>query len=367
MTVRRLATCCVFLLVALFATSAFAQDWTATFAPDAVNSYVTKDGLKYVVVAGGNGGKSVEAAAKGLAAALRKGSASLVMDDSALGNVKGLDDDSIVAKAKKLPVDRITVVRVFPGGQGKPDTAVVTTHDKASGEVVWAITGTAGKAVEAKQLEGVAGGVTSNASDAVNQVTQSNTRALKKAREEYAKRFVWFQDMVGVNQYGGIVAHWSNAYQGKYRKVLSSEEFYRAVDRPDLAEQYASNHSQQVWAGTMMSVGLLGVIGGGTWWLVEGIDSSYDANASTTVPMIVTGASAALMIGGIVISPSKVQPVTPSEARELADKHNQKLKHKLGLPEDYSPFPQPSGESMKLNFGIGAAPGGAAGVLRLEF
>ena len=180
MTIRRLATCCVFLLVALFATTAFAQDWAATFEANAVNSYVTKDGLKFVVVAAGDGSASVQAAAKGVADALRKGSASLVMDDSALGNVNGLDDDAIVAKAKALPVDRVVVVRVFPSGKDKPDTAVVTTRDKASGEVVWAISGADGHPVEANQPEDVTAGVTAKASDTVAEIADANQMRSKR-------------------------------------------------------------------------------------------------------------------------------------------------------------------------------------------
>src|SRR5690606_25352684 len=79
-----------------------------------------------VVVAGEKTAAATEAG-KALADAAR-GTARLVMDDSSLGDVSALDDQAIVAKSQHLPVDRIAIVRVFPGASA--DTAVVTVYDK---------------------------------------------------------------------------------------------------------------------------------------------------------------------------------------------------------------------------------------------
>ncbi|WP_168210780.1 hypothetical protein [Persicimonas caeni] len=389
MLLRRFCTLCALLLCVSVASSAFAQQaepdsnkpdsntdkavmgdvvqgWEATFLPSRVNSHVDDDGLKYVVVAAGEADESTEEAAAALAVALRDGEAALVMDDAALGEVAGLDDDKVVAKAQGLPVDQVVIVRVFPGGEGNPDTAVVTVRDKA-GEAVWALSGTYGEPVEAKEAEGGGLGVSRNAAEAVGETVESEAEADEEAREQYAKQFIWFQDMIGVNQYGAVVSSWSNAYQGKYRKLLGPEEFYREVGRPDLAAEYSSNSSKMGWGIAMTTVGIVGATVGGSWLLVEGISSNYDADADTTTPLLVTVGSTLLAIGGYVVMPDKLHPIEPSEARELADKHNQKLKEELGLSKDYSPMPQASRNSIKYNFGFGAAPGGAAGVLRVEF
>jgi hypothetical protein len=351
----------------LLSSPAFAQDWATTFDAEAVNSHVAEDGLKFVVVAAGEADATTELAAKALEDALRAGSAALVMNDDPLGTVKGLDDDQVLAKAKALPVDQVAIVRVFPGGEGKPATVVVTVRDKA-GEAVWALSGTSGSAIEAKEQQVAGGmGVSRKASKAVGEVTESETKSSDEAREEYAKRVVWFQSMIGVNQYGNVVSSWSNAYKGKYRERLEPEEFYREVGRPDLAKEYASNTNQAAWAGLIGTVGFLSALGGGTWWMVEGLSGSYDDSADTTLPMVITLSGVGMMITGVIIAPDEIHPVSSSEALEMADKHNQKLKKELGLAKDYSPLPRADNQSLKYNFGIGATPGGAAGVLRVEF
>jgi hypothetical protein len=363
---RRLSSFYALLVILLMTTSASAQDWVTTLDAEGVNSHVAEDDLKFVVVAAGEVDATTEAAAKALGDALRAGSAGLVMSDDALGEVRGLDDDKISAKASSLPVDRVAIVRVFPGGEGKPDTVVVTVRDKA-GEAVWALSGTAGQAVEAKQGTSGGMGVSRKASEAVGEVTESETTSTEEAREAYAKQVIWFQNMVGVNQYGNVVSSWSTVYKGKYRQRLEPEDFYREVGRPDLAEAYASNSSQASWSSALATIGLLGTIGGGSWWLAEGISSSYGADSDTTLPIVITAGSAAMMVAGFVIMPDKVHPVSSSEALEMADEHNKKLKKELGLAHDYSPLPRGENQALKYNFGIGATPEGAAGVLRIEF
>src|SRR5690554_6865865 len=88
---RRLIRYFMVLVLLLWSGNAFAQSWEDTFDADEVHTYMDKDGLRYLVVAAGDAGESVEEAAASLEAALRSGPAKLVMNDDALGSVDGLD------------------------------------------------------------------------------------------------------------------------------------------------------------------------------------------------------------------------------------------------------------------------------------
>jgi hypothetical protein len=345
---------------------ALRSGWSVTFVDGPVNSYVEKDGLKYAVVAAGEADEETEAAAEAFSDALRAGSAELVMNDDALGEVKGLDDDKILAKSETIPVDRIAIVRVFPAGEGKPDAVVVTVRDKA-GEAVWALSGTAGEAVEAKQGTSGGMGVSRKASEAVGEVTESQTKSNEDAREEYAKRFLWPHTISSYRIGDEVVSSWRYVLKGKYQKQIGPEEFYREVGRVDLAEEYAHNDSMGTVGGTMIGVGIAGFIGFGAWAMTAGVLDGSGQESNWELPLGLTGASIGLWIGGAIVSPDQLHPVGAAEARELVDKYNQKLKKELGLSNEYSPMPRVSKQSIEYNWGIAPTDGGATGVLRIKF
>jgi len=335
----------------VYSSTAFA-DWSQTFEPAAVNSYMTQAGAKFVVIASGESAKS-EAAAKSLETALRSGSASMVMDGKSLGNVGTLDDEAIVAKAKNLPVDHIAIVRVFEASGDASDSVVVIVYDKA-GETKWALSGTAGQSIAANAETQ---GVSVAASRSVADVTATTTTASEESRAKFDEEFIWFADYVGVSaQTGAVMATWTHAYQGKYKKPIDGEAFYHAVGRPDLAEQYSSNSTRATIGGTLGLVGVLGVIGFGTWWFTSWLmNSSTETNEyNTTTPLVLTGVSLGVLVAGIIVSPSELHPVEPSEARKLADEQNKKLRRDLGLPENYMPFAAPaSTPGTKFNLSLG--------------
>lgn len=367
MLLRPFAFCCVLLSVMCATTMAFAQDWTQTFEAEAVNSYVSDAELRFMVVAAGEANEVTQEAAAGLAEALRAGSAALVMSDDALGSVAGLADDEIMDKSKDIPIDQVAIVRVFPGGEGAPETVVVTVRD-TDGEAVWALSGTRGSAVSAREQQSAGGlGVTREASDAVTEVTESQTQSAEEAREAYDRQFIWFHEMFGVNQYGAVVATWSQVYQGKYRAELEPEEFYIEVGRPDLADEYSSNTKRATWSGVLTTLGVLSSVGGGSWWLTNAIRGGSDEGHSTSLPKALTIGGVVAMIVGPILGPGQLHPVEPSEARELADEYNKKLQEELGISSGYSPLPEESRRRMDFNFGIGVTPEGASGVINVDF
>ncbi|AWV90671.1 hypothetical protein [Bradymonas sediminis] len=379
---RRLIRYFIVLALLLWSGSAFAQSWEDTFDADEVHTYMDKDGLKYLVVAAGGAGESVQEAAASLEAALRSGPATLVMNDDALGAVEGLDDDAIAAKAAALPVDRVAIVRVFPGATEAQATVVVTVRDQ-DGENVWALSGTKGVAVDPQGgvVRGVVGGigVRSKAAESVNSTVRASAAESDKAKQQFAEKFIWTQGLIGLNQYGAMLMQSTMIYQGKYKRPLTPREFYLEIGRPDLAEELESNEAQQSLANITGLVGTLAFVGGTTWLLMEFLTSSGEDYNITTgeweqqeanymAPGILTGASVGLLIAAYIIAPDQVQPVTSSEAMKLADQYNQKLKSDLGLAEDYSVVPEVNTtNTMKFSYGISPTLQGVSGAIRVDF
>jgi hypothetical protein len=118
---------------------------------------------------------------------------------------------------------------------------------------------------------------------------------------------------------------------------------------------------------TTAVVGMIGFIGCGAWAMTAGILDATDEETNWELPLALTGASIGLWITGMIIAPDQFHPVSSSEARELVDKHNKKLDRELGLDPSHTPTPEASRSSFDYQFGIGAAPKGAQGVLRIQF
>ena len=129
-----------------------AANWSETFQPEAVASYQDEEGQQYIVIAAGDRAQSAPAA-ESLTKALRAAKAKMVMDDKSLGNVSELDDAAIVAKAAKLPIQEIVIVRIFETAPDAPNMAVVTVYDKEA-NVLWALSATQGEPLQAALTNG---------------------------------------------------------------------------------------------------------------------------------------------------------------------------------------------------------------------
>ncbi len=355
-------------LTLTFSTVALA-DWNQTFEAGPVSSYMAQADAKYVVIPSGDSGKSVTAA-KSLEAALRAGAAAMVMDGASLGDVSGLDDAAIVAKAKNLPADHIVIVRVFEASGDASDSVVVMVYDKA-GETRWALSGTEGLPLAANTKNQ---GVPVAARKSVADVTASTNAIDEDARDKFDEEFIWFADYVGVNnQTGAVMGSWTETYQGKYKKPLQGEAFYHAVGRPDLAEDYNSNQKRHFVGLGVAAVGVVGLVGFGMLALLNSVPTSdfdpvtleeTEREKDVTTPLILSGASLGVLIAGILVLPSSVHPVELSEAKKLADEQNKKLRRELDLPENYMPFASPGAtQGAKFNFSIK----GNGAQLRLQY
>jgi hypothetical protein len=189
--------------------------------------------------------------------------------------------------------------------------------------------------------------------------------------EEYEKRILWFEDYVGINQRGTVVASWTQPFQGKYKKPLGWSEFYSLVERPDLALSYSTWMATKyslMFGGFAATIGgvllpLLWTSGGEEYCGKVGSNGScrYYSYTEKTRPGLIPGiaiGSVGLVatIWSLFINP---QPIMPSEARELADEHNKKLKRELGATHDSGSSPgHVRSKAPKVALGLAPLSGG---------
>ena len=325
------------LLTLLCATSAAAQDWSASFPPAALASQLDVRPAA-VLVAGVN--PEARPAAQALEAALgASGDVRLVMDDSALGNLEGLSDVQIVERCKGLPVDRVMVVRVFPRGDG-PASAVVSLYDLGGRRM-------AGFAAEAGQPLQARAADSPPSAPAPDEPSEPSEPGHQSPQELYEERYIGFSEVqLFDTATGRAMDQWIEPYQGKYRQRLETLEFLELVERPDLVATYKKRNRMR------LSIGLGGtglMLGGGgliTWGLVGSCRKVDVANdqclARDTRPIIagsiVSGVGLATVLVATIIDPN---PVDGPTSRKLADTYNKRLRRELGLQETGALPPRP--------------------------
>lgn len=197
----------------------------------------------------------------------------------------------------------------------------------------------------------------------------------KKAKEARAvqeaafkKEAVTFHDfLVGTVTNGSLtsVANATVAYRNG--RKLSTEEFYNAVERPDLAAKYRSR-TKLGWTVTVVSAA---VMLGGTAYLLKMsgsttnrcdvgaadfsacLDRETARNDAETkrVLTISTGLAAGGLVGILVGSYilRARNPSSVNEAHDMADAHNAKLRKKYGLPTaKVVPYAAPDGGGVAM-------------------
>ncbi|HSP78764.1 MAG TPA: hypothetical protein VLQ93_09560 [Myxococcaceae bacterium] len=358
----------LFLLSSGILSSAHAAEtspWSISFHSEAVAGHLDDTPARYMLVPAGAETAELTQAEQVLANALRaSGRASLVMNAQALGSVSQLDDASIARRAAVFPVDRVVVLRLFPDASGALTQAVVSLY-AMKGESLGSFSAVAGTALptrkeqEGKQLESTEASPVAPHPPAPPTPDSPALPATPDAdpRELYALRHIGFDELVAV-QAGtqAVVSQRTVPYEGKYKKPLSGDSFYRKVGREDLVQAYGQKMNTKL---------LLGVVGGGA--AAGGLlmattspipkvedcdffspdfdacrqrnDQRHDERFATTLTGLgISTAGIGLLTVALLLDP---HPVTASEARELADKYNKQLAAELGLSEDGSPTPPP--------------------------
>jgi hypothetical protein len=359
-------------------------EWQKSFPADKLLTYLPDDQEGVIVVAAGDHAQA-EPAADTIERALRSTNAhNPVMNDDVLADNAKVDDETIIEKTKHLPVLYVTVVRVF-GDEGQPAMAVVTFYDKDTGESVSAFSTERGQPMPATEQPSSSAdsGVSQEAADAVSETTETSEKTVEGAKQEYLENFVWFQDIVGVNESGGVVGQWTTAYRGKFKEPLEGADFYEEVGRPDLADEYRTNSTLR-WTGLI--VGYTAAIGG-TLLLFAGEDTVWCSDRYTddiygesagykkceayndriedeNERLMFTGLG--ISVGGLLVAGIATfynpHPVDAPEARRLANTHNKNLRKDLGLSDS------PEAAKMKWSLDVDAMPGEGGGLrLRVDF
>ena len=144
--------------------------------------------------------------------------------------------------------------------------------------------------------------------------------------ELYQQRFVWFYDTVVIS--GMSTRNW-RPYRGRYRAPLDGADFYRAIERPDLASRYRVRRAVRV---------SLYVSG----FAALGVGFVLAARHHETAGVIVAAAGlGTAFVTGLTAN----DPVGESEARFLADQYNRKLKADLRLAPPGEEVGPAAGES----------------------
>jgi hypothetical protein len=341
--------------------------WSATFAPEPLASHLTSPARLLVVPAGAQT-QELKAAALALETGLRaSGKAPLVMGPEALGPVEGMDDASIARRGASLPVDSVVVLRLFPDASGALTNAVVSLHD-TSGQSLGAFAAVAGTPVAAKVETPTNGAMATRPAAQPAALAQPAPVRVSPAdaAERYEREYIGFEELVAVGtQTGVVVSRYSVPFEGKYRKPLEGNAFYRKLGRQDLADAYSGK------MGLKWGLGIAGIgaaVGGVAFGLTGGlgscgIDSSWDqfeACRSSAMSKFYLGAGVAIAGAGLttlafLLNP---HPVTPSEARELADGYNEQLRSDLGLGED-APKPSQKRQDIVVTVAPVVGPSGA--------
>lgn len=318
-------------VVSLFPGGASAEGWDGSFPPAATASHLVGAGSGVVVVAATEGADCREAAAAMQVSLREEGGIPLVMDGTALGPVTDLDDAAIVKRSAHLPVERIAVVRYYPGSGGAPGSAVVTVYDK-EGSALQGFAVRSGEVLAAREEESPGKGVSAKAVQVVGTLREDRKSTIKKSNEEFDRLHIWFAERISVTTSGfsAMVTSEGIPYQGKAGKKLEGAAFYEVVGREDLASSY---RTWNAWKQGLTWGGLAVSTAGLVWMVITPSrcesavgDSCFEDNLIGGLAVSLVGTTSTYV--GIAINP---HPVDNRTMKGLAEEYNDGLRSRLGL------------------------------------
>lgn len=154
-----------------------------------------------------------------------------------------------------------------------------------------------------------------------------------EAQVEYLEKYFTVGDEYGLAGSGHAV--WLTKhhpiYQGKYRKQVAEDEFFRQVGRDDLARSYQNRKMGKiVLIGGGMATTVLGILSGfGTNCAVESDSFESCVASKRNVVFATAGLGIALSTVGILVN---THPAPPEEIRRMADEYNDALRDRLATP-----------------------------------
>jgi hypothetical protein len=342
------------------ALAAEGSTWGTSFPADALATHLGDTPARYLLVPAGTDATELTQAEEALSSALRaSGKALLVMNAQALGAVTRLDDASIAQRGAGFPVDCVMVLRLFPDVSGALTQAVVTLYD-TTGQARGSFSAVAGTALAAKTLASPPRVAT--APQPVTPPVPATPAPMAPVRpappaagptEQYEQQYIGFDELVAVNAgTGAVVSQRTIPYVGKFKKPLEGDALYKLVGRKDLVQAYQDKMNTKTFVsvlggaallgGGILSVAAIGAKDEDCDVFSDSFDACFERNrqsfkgrtATTLLGIGISGVGIGVLSWGLMMSP---HPVTPSEARELADGYNKQLKGNLGLSEDGTP------------------------------
>jgi len=188
------------------------------------------------------------------------------------------------------------------------------------------------------------------------------------SQEDYDRHFIGFDDWSVLDLHSRSVYRVSEPYEGKDRVPLAPTDFYRKVGREDLAQEYElreNRRSALMATGTAIAVGgltamaviaIAGQPGGCSQQSFADFSSCVsDQGAQARDTMITAGlvGLGGAVIGGLFClagSGIDPNPVGPAVMHDLAERHNQDLKRRLGLSVAPVAAPGRAGLALDLRF-----------------
>lgn len=165
------------------------------------------------------------------------------------------------------------------------------------------------------------------------------------------------------------------AYRFADSKGLEGAEFYSAIGREDLADEYSKKKGQKDFGVAMMVGGAVGLTVAGTMAVVNTAVATFagfipgggGVTVNNSTPLFVAGVSSVALVTGLVVTPSDVHPVSADEADRLVKKHNAGLKHRLGIPSTYKRPGTQERSKLDVKMGVGSDGENGQMMLRVDF
>ncbi|MDX2010034.1 MAG: hypothetical protein SFW67_07590 [Myxococcaceae bacterium] len=338
---------------------AMLPSWDVTFTPSATASYLDRPNLAVLVVAAGPVSPSTQAAAAAVAQALRTSQRTrFVMTGEGLAVQPTDPDVRIVQLSAALPVDLVLVVRTFPG---PAETAVVMLYTK-EGTALTSMAGTLGQVLASRA--GAASPPVASPPPVVAPappppplVSPAPAPPAVAPEPARAAAFAPIDLRITPSRRDPDVL----IQRGK---PLEGSDLYDAVGRADLKSQYGS----RVVGKVLALVGGGALLAAGTVTFLIGVNQRcaiFDASTRVCLqgqaiaqPNILAAALGVAGVAGIVFGIAfPAHPLNRDERRQLVDDFNKK--------QDAGP--KSEAPSVRLRVAMGLLPGGAAGLLHVEF
>lgn len=321
--------------------------WAVTFGGGGADTLRLAHERKILVAAAGQTTTGLAQAAYALCEGLR--SIEGVRCDEVKADLTKADDASIALSSRAQgDADAVFVLRVFPAAV---PTAVISIYGQD---------GALRRAYSAKEGVALVGpdnasgdGVSARQIARVNEATKQTDRPVVVEDRESFERAVIEVRESSVSA-DGKPKKTEHSFYLRNQQLKSDVALYKAIGRPDLAQEYESN----ITSKRGLTTGGYVVAGLGSLLLLAGtLSDSKDEFGDPEPNTGLVAAGAVTAVVGLCMALAghgkPLEPVSDKRRRELVDEYNRGLRRKYGLPAEASAPPE-------LRLEVRSHPGGAS-------